>query len=126
MKLVVGANSWREVWAFTRVYVAVWLSYMVSFWPGVTERRLAAEEAEMDDAFIDEIAEALSGVDTHVHHRSDGTIESKRLSDGITEAQEVAIDTMVNRWKEEAVEELGAVTLRVSIGFGGEVDEPGA
>ena len=120
MKLVVEANSWREVWAFTRVYAAVCLSYAMSFWPGVMERRAAAEAAEVEqaDALFDELEDVLADADTHVHRRSDGSLDIKRLSDGITEQQEVAIDEMTNRWRDEAIAMFGECDLRVSLGFG--------
>jgi hypothetical protein len=120
MKLVIDANSWREVWAFTKVYAAVWLSYAMSFWPGVAEQRAAAEAAALEQAksLFDELEDVLADADTHVYRRSDGSLDIKRLSDGITEQQEIAIDAMANRWREEAIEVLGDCDLRVSIGFG--------
>jgi len=120
VKLVVDANSWREVWAFTRVYAAVCLSYAMSFWPGVKERRAAAEAAALEQAesLFDELEDVLADADTHVHRRSDGSLDIKRLSDGITEQQEVAIDAMTNRWRDEAIAMFGECDLRVSLGFG--------
>ena len=123
MKLVVDANSWRVVWAVTRVYAAVCLSYAMSFWPGVAEQRAAAEKAALDELeasvmSFDEIEDVLADADTHVHRRSDGSLDIKRLSDGITEQQEIAIDEMTNRWRDEAIAMFGECDLRVSLGFG--------
>jgi hypothetical protein len=120
VKLVVDANSWREVWAFTKVYAAVCLSYAMSFWPGVAKQRAAAEAAALEQAesLFDELEDVLADADTHVHRRSDGSLDIKRLSDGITEQQEIAIDAMTNRWRDEAIAMFGECDLRVSLGFG--------